>query len=94
MSIISTTSQGIFYTALNYLKRKFNTKGEKFSEASPFYMLISALSSVAGQLFQYLHRAEAEKNIDTEEYKHSISGVGRRAGYERLSQRSHRGATW
>ena len=82
MSIISTTSQGIFYTALNYLKRKFNTKNGKISEASPFYMLISALSSVAGQLFHYLHRAEAEKNIDTAEYKHSIFGLARLAGYE------------
>lgn len=91
MSIISTTSQGIFYTALNYLKRKFNTKGEKFSEASPFYMLISALSSVAGQLFQYLHRAEAEKNIDTAEYKHSIFGLARLAGYEPFRGRSARG---
>lgn len=91
MSIISTTSQGIFYTALNYLKRKFKTKGTTFTEASPFYMLISALSSVASQLFQYLHRAEAEKNIDTAEYKHSIFGLARLAGYDPFRGQSSRG---
>lgn len=91
MSIISTTSKGIFYTALNYLKRKFGTKDGAFSEASPFYMLISALSSVAGQLFQYLHRAETEKNIDTAEYKHSIFGLARLAGYEPFRGKSSKG---
>lgn len=90
MSIISTTSKGIFYTALNYLKRKYETKNSVFSEASPFYMIISAISSVAGQLFQYLHRAEAEKNIDTAEYKHSIFGLARLAGYEPFRGKSAR----
>lgn len=90
MSVISTTSKGIFYTALNYLKRKFDIKSGVFSEASPFYMLISALSSVAGQLFQYLHRAEAEKNIDTAEYSYSVFGLARLAGYEPFRGRSAR----